>query len=73
MDTRFLRPCDAAEYLRGRYGHGSARTLAKLRSVGGGPEFRRIGRIVVYDPAALDRWAQSRMSRPMRSTSDKAA
>jgi hypothetical protein len=71
--TQFLRPPAAAEYLRARYGHGSSKTLAKLRCIGGGPPFRRIGRIIVYEPPGLDEWALSRMSAPLRSTSEAAA
>ncbi len=41
----------AAEYL----GLGKS-TLDKLRVVGGGPAFIKIGKRVVYDPADLDAW-----------------
>ncbi|MFO1102476.1 MAG: hypothetical protein U1E20_06205 [Methylocystis sp.] len=72
MNTKFLRRTEAAEYLKMRYGHGSPKTLAKLAVIGGGPAFRKIGRIVVYEPAALDEWALSRMSAPIHSTSEAA-
>lgn len=73
QSAQYLRRKDAAQYLIERYGHGSPRTLAKLAVIGGGPMFRRFGRIVVYDPADLDKWAQSRLSQPMASTSDVRA
>ena len=69
-DPKFLRREAAAEYLRSRYGFTTPKTLSKLASTGGGPLFRRIGAVVVYDPTDLDAWAQSKMSAPMQSTSD---
>jgi hypothetical protein len=47
--------------------------LAKLRVVGGGPVFVRVGvRDVAYSETALDTWAASLISRPLRSTSEAA-
>lgn len=70
MEREFLRTPEAAEYLRTRYGIGNAKTLAKDRVRGGGPEFRKCGRAVVYPRASLDAWALNKMSAPKRSTSD---
>jgi hypothetical protein len=70
--AQYYRRKQAAAYLKSRYGHGSPRTLAKLATLGGGPIFRRFGRIVLYDPADLDAWALARLSAPLRSTSDAA-
>jgi hypothetical protein len=70
---QYLRPADAADYLKSRYGYGAVRTLAKLRVIGGGPAFHRSGRLIVYEPAALDAWALSRLSVPLHSTSDVEA
>jgi hypothetical protein len=68
---RFLRRADAAMYVAQRYGFPCSRQwLAKLAVVGGGPSFRKAGRYPVYDPADLDRWAQSRIGPPQRSTSE---
>ena len=38
----------------------SPRTLEKLRTIGGGPRFRKLGRRVMYSQADLDTWADSR-------------
>lgn len=38
----------------------SERSLARLRAEGGGPPFVKIGRRVVYSPAALASWVQQR-------------
>jgi hypothetical protein len=46
-------------------------TLAKLAVVGGGPEFRYIGRFPDYTEEGLDEWMESRMSRPVRSTRER--
>ncbi len=45
-------------------------TLAKLRCNGGGPEFLKIGRAVLYPEGALREWAYSMLSGPMRNTTD---
>jgi hypothetical protein len=66
-----LSPRDASEFLA-RYGISrKPATLNRLRSQGGGPPFRRVGRAVYYEPEALSRWVAERISQPMRSTSDK--
>lgn len=45
----------------------SPRTLEKLRTIGGGPRFRKLGRRVMYTIADLDAWANARAC---ESTSD---
>lgn len=73
MEQAYLRRSDAAKYLRSWYGAGTAGTLAKLATVGGGPKFTKLGRFPVYLPSDLDAWAQSRMSKIVASTSELAA
>ena len=41
----------------------SASTLAKLRLNGNGPIYCKLGRRVVYRPADLEQWLQSRATR----------
>jgi len=48
-------------------------TLATKASRGGGPPFRHWGRIPVYRWGDVLEWAQSRLSRRMRSTSEADA
>jgi hypothetical protein len=48
-------------------------SLATLAVRGGGPQFRRFGRIPLYRWGDLLDWAQSRLSTPMRSTSEADA
>ncbi len=45
----------------------SPRTLEKMRTIGGGPRFRKLGRRVMYSLQDLDTWADSRVC---DSTSD---
>ena len=70
----YLRRRAAAEYLRQRWGVPcSEKTLAKLACIGGGPAYRRFGRIPLYDAADLDEFARTRLGRPVRSTSEYGA
>ena len=48
------------------------KTLAKLATIGGGPTFRRMGRVPLYDPDDLDAWVNALLSPPVRSTSELA-
>jgi hypothetical protein len=50
----------------------SPKTLAKLAVVGGGPQFRKIGRIPLYDTSDLDAWVLGKLSSPVNSTSELA-
>ena len=52
---RMLRTEDAAGYVG-----LSASTLCKLRLVGNGPRYIKIGKSVVYDPTDLDAWLSSK-------------
>jgi hypothetical protein len=71
---KFLRRKAASEYLRETHGLERApSTLAKLAVLGGGPAFRRVGRVPVYTTDDLDEWVVSKLSPPMRSTSEAAA
>jgi hypothetical protein len=71
---RLLRRVEASHYLNEiwRIPHSPA-TLAKLAVVGGGPEFRKAGRTPLYPQDGLDTYAQHKMSRRVRSTSELLA
>ncbi|MCW2317633.1 hypothetical protein M2322_003197 [Rhodoblastus acidophilus] len=72
--AQFIRRREAGEYLRSQYGFGSAKTLAKLAVVGGGPEIFYAGpRTPLYTTEKLDAWARSKISPPVRSTSERKA
>lgn len=68
----YLRRKDAADYLKGKYGCGSWRTLAKLAVTGDGPIFRKFGRLVLYAPEDLDQWAKSKLGPKQHSTSQQS-
>ena len=67
---KYLRRDAAAKYLNGKFGFGTRATLAKLATVGGGPKFRKLGRIPLYTEEWLDDWAEASMGQPMSSTSE---
>jgi len=69
----YLRRWQAADYLREKYGLSTANSLAKLATVGGGPRFQKLGRIVLYRQEDLDEWVTSRLSPPVFNTSEVAA
>ena len=69
---RLLRRNDAARYVIDTWGIPvSKQTLAKLAVIGGGPEYRKAGRVPLYDPGDLDAWARSRLGPKQRSTTDR--
>jgi hypothetical protein len=65
----FLRRKQAGAYLSEKYGFGAARTLAKAAVSGDGPEYHKVGRLVVYSREALDKWALAKIGAARRSTS----
>jgi hypothetical protein len=68
---RYLRRREVPQYLDEEWGVPCAYTsLMRMASVGGGPLFRHFGRVVVCAPEDLDTWAEAKLSRPKRSTSD---
>jgi len=70
----FLRRKAAANYLKEHWGLPcSEKTLAKLACIGGGPAYRRFGRIPLYETADLDEFAQTKLGKPVRSTSEYGA
>ena len=62
LEKRWLRRKEAAEYLTNLGYPVSDKTLATMASRGDGPEFRHFGRKVLYEPALLVEWAESRVS-----------
>jgi hypothetical protein len=70
---RFLRRREAAQYLHERGIPCGAKSLAKLAVIGGGPVFRRMGRIPLYEVEELDRWIEAQLSPPVASTTELRA
>lgn len=75
MNTpRYLRRGDAAAHVEATWGIPcSPKTLAKLAVIGGGPVFRKAGRLPLYSASDLDAWAEAKISKPIRSTAELAA
>lgn len=74
-NKKYLRRKEAAQYLKLKYGVGSAKTLASLASEGGGPDSSYYGsRIPLYTIEALDDWMESKIHRakPASDLSEKA-
>jgi hypothetical protein len=53
--SQYLSNQEAADILK-----LSPRTLEKLRVIGGGPRYRKLGRRVVYSIQDLESWAEAR-------------
>jgi hypothetical protein len=74
ITERLERRVAAAAYVTDTYGIPcSPKTLAKLAVVGGGPAFRKAGRIPLYSKEDLDAWARGKLSRRVTSTSELSA
>ena len=67
---KFFRRKDAGAYLKGTFGFCSEKTLAKLACMGGGPDYRKVGPIVIYEKDTLDAWALEQIGAPVRHTSE---
>ncbi len=68
-----LRRNDVPNYLACKHGIDIAvSTLAKLATVGGGPAMQYSGRIPLYHVRDLDAWAEERLTKAVRSTSERS-
>jgi hypothetical protein len=68
---RNMRRVEAARYIREVHGIPCvAPTLAKYACIGGGPAFRKAGKFPIYNQEDLDTWAEHRLSKKVRSTSE---
>jgi hypothetical protein len=71
LKVRRLRRIEASEYLQEVWGISrTPKTLAKLAVTGGGPIFEKDGRIPLYQPMNLDKFAREQLSQPVRSTAE---
>ena len=69
---RDMTRCEAAQYTTDRWFPCSPKTLAKLAVIGGGPAFRKAGRVPLYNEASVDEWAASKIGPLVHSTSELA-
>jgi hypothetical protein len=71
---RRYRRDEASAYLKENHDLDCApKTLAKLASIGGGPVMEYAGRFPLYPEEGLDHFAESKLSGPVRSTSELRA
>lgn len=69
-----LRRKEAATYLLNNHGVPIAvATLAKMATVGGGPNITYFGRVPLYATEDLDAWAAKKLESPVSSTSGRRA
>jgi hypothetical protein len=69
--SRRVRRTEAAAYIQEKHGIPCApKTLAKYAVMGGGPTFRKAGKVPLYELSDLDAWAESKLSKPVRSTAE---
>ena len=69
-----MRRADAARYIRETYAIPCVpQTLAKYACTGDGPAFRKAGKFPIYSREDLDAWAQQRLGKLVRSTSEISA
>lgn len=68
----YLTRKEASSYLMEKGLNRTPATLAKYATIGGGPKFRKFGKMqVVYDVADLDAWVAEQLSAPVHSTSER--
>jgi hypothetical protein len=69
---RDMTRCEAAQYTTDHWFPCSPKTLAKLAVIGGGPAFRKAGRVPLYNEASVDAWAASKIGPLVHSTTELA-
>lgn len=69
-DQKAMDRREAVQFLKDRGLITTHGTMQKYASIGGGPVFRKFGHRVVYFAADLEAWIESRLSPPLRSTSE---
>jgi len=69
---RDMTRAETAQYIADHWFPCSPKTLAKLAVIGGGPAFRKAGRVPLYSEASVDGWAESKIGPLVRSTTELA-
>jgi hypothetical protein len=72
MTREYLTRAEAAAYLTSRGLPITKNTLQKMATVGGGPLYQIFGFRALYTAPNLDTWAEEKLSKPRRSTSEAA-
>ena len=66
---RGMTRAETARYISTRWFPYSAKTLAKVAVIGGGPPFRKAGRLPLYEKTDCDAWAETKIGPRVYSTS----
>jgi hypothetical protein len=72
MNKPYLTRQEAASYLSDRGLIVSKNTLQKFATAGGGPQYAIFGNRALYTPESLDNWANAKLTKPRKSTSEAA-
>jgi hypothetical protein len=72
VPRRDMTRVEAARYIADHWFPCAPKTLAKLAVLGGGPEFRKAGRVPLYSISACDRWGRSKIGPMVRCTAELA-
>lgn len=70
VHPEYLTRAEASDFLQSKGYPVAKGTLQKLASIGGGPDYHRFGHRALYKADSLIAWAQSRLSKPISSTSE---
>jgi hypothetical protein len=70
---RDMTRIEAARYITDYWFPCSPKTLAKLAVIGGGPAFRKAGRVPLYSASACDHYGQSKIGPVVMSTRELVA
>jgi hypothetical protein len=69
--SKYLTRKQAADFLTEELGLPiTHKTLTKVASVGGGPQYQLFGKYAVYTPSNLTTWAMAKLSAVRGSTSE---
>jgi hypothetical protein len=67
---RDMTRVEAAKYITDHWFPCSPKTLAKLAVIGGGPAFRKAGRVPLYSTSACDDYGKSKIGPIVHSTAE---
>jgi hypothetical protein len=70
---RDMTRIEAAQYITDHWFPCSPKTLAKLAVIGGGPAFRKAGRVPLYSVSSCDQYGNGKIGPLVHSTADLTA
>jgi hypothetical protein len=71
--AKYLDRRDSSQYIREKWGICySPKTLTKMATTGGGPQYIVVGGRALSQPGWLDAWIESKLTAPRYTTSEVA-